>query len=127
MDSFSLKILKKYHSHPSLTLRQLGKILNEDEFSLSEPVSLLKQKGYLRIEHNYSIFEGIKDDDPISLYCPLVLTFRGKTALEEAKKISKKERNAWIRYIITTVISLLAIIISAIALLSELGLIQLRP
>lgn len=41
---------------------------------------------------------------------------------------AKKERSAeWIRYIITTFIAILALILSAIALGSELGLIQLVP
>lgn len=105
MDTFSLNLLKIYRAHSHLTLGQLRSIIKEDEFLLSEPVSLLKKEGYLRVEHNYSIFEGVKDDDPDSLYCPLELTFRGRAVLDEECKISRKERTAWIRYAITTTIA----------------------
>ena len=37
----------------------------------------------------------------------------------------RKERAAWIRYIITTVIAVIAIIIAGISLAAELGLLQL--
>lgn len=78
MDSLSLKILKVYRSRQTLTLSQLGAILNEDTFSLSEPVILLRKQGYLRVEPNHAALEGIKADDPISVDDPLELTFVGK-------------------------------------------------
>ena len=123
MDSTSLKILEIYQSRQSLTIQQLAIVMNVDPLTLSEPVLLLLNRNYLRAEPSYVALHTVVAVP--SLDTPLEITFPGKAAIEYEKKLSKKERVNKIRYVINTALSLLAIIISALALLSELGLIQL--
>ena len=53
-------------------------------------------------------------------------TGRGADYLMYRKRVSHKERVEWIRYIVTTVIAIVAIILAGISLASELGLILLQ-
>lgn len=55
------------------------------------------------------------------------LTDAGKCYFENKKDKSREKRAEWIRYIITTVIAIFALLIAAISLAAQLGLLQLQP
>jgi len=64
MDEFSLKILMKYRTRKSLTLTQLGAILNQSPVDLAQYVLRLMEKSYLHIE---PIYAQMHDPDPDGL------------------------------------------------------------
>lgn len=108
MDSTSLQILKIYQSRQSLTTQQLAIVMNADPYFLSEPVLLLLKQNYLRPEPNYVASHTVVAAP--SLDTPLEITFLGKAAIENEKRLSKKERNDLIRYSITTAIAVASFI-----------------
>lgn len=108
MDKLSKKILEEYAIRPSMSLLQLGAVLNTDFMSLSVPVNYLREKDFLQIEPNHAMINNMKQSDLISMNTPLKISYPGQIALEENRKISREKRNELIRYIITTAIAMAA-------------------
>lgn len=125
MDSFSLEILKLYNSRQRLSLIQLGAVMNRSPIDLGQYVIRLKEKSYLCIAPDYAAFQTPDQEGLISPDTPIQITIDGKEFLEDQKRINKQQRTDSIRYAITTGIALLALIISVIALIAQLGLIRL--
>lgn len=92
-----------------LTKHGLSEHVNADHV-----VEVLRSMGYVTYRKN-----------PDGRICEINLTDSGKCYFEKKKDISHEKRVEWIRYIITTVIAALALIIAAIALAAQLGLVQL--
>ena len=93
---------------PYLTKNGLSKTVDADHV-----VEVLRSMGYVTYSKN-----------PDGRICEINLTDSGKCYFEKKKDISHEKRIEWIRYIITTVIAALALIIAAIALAAQLGLVQ---
>ncbi len=116
MDDFSFKILQLYATRSSLTLIELGAILNNDPINLAEVINYLRKQGYLHIENNYATIKNLNDNSLVGLNTPLVISFEGKAALEKEIKSRKhycyNELRAWI----TLAIAILAFFLSIISL-----------
>ena len=110
MDSLSKKILEEYVVRHSMDLSQLSAVLRTDWDQLSDPVSYLRKKGFLQIEANHLILQDMKQDDLISLDTPLEISYLGRVALEEEKKLSVKEFWSEFRAWVTLVIAVAAFI-----------------
>lgn len=110
MDKQSKLILKIYSTRRYLDISQLSAIMNQYSGDLYEIVAFLRKKEFLRIDPNYASLNHLSNDAPVSVQVPLEITFKGKAALEEEQKLSREERNEWVRYWITTVIALAAFI-----------------
>lgn len=110
MDTFSLKILKMYNNRPCLSISQLSAIFDVPPLALSEYVTRLRRKSYIRVESNHAVLHGITSDSPIELDTPLEITIDGKEVVETANQMDKQRRNDLIRYIITTAIAIAAFV-----------------
>lgn len=108
MDKLSKKILEEYSIRPTMSLLQLGAVLNTNHMSLSIPVNYLREKGLLQIEPNHAMLHNIKQSDLITMDTPLEISYLGQISLEEDQKISREKRNELIRYIITTAVAVAA-------------------
>lgn len=116
LDKISKAILEAYAHRKNLSISQLSAIANASPFDFLEPISVLREKKYLRIESNHATTKEMNADAPISFDTPLEITFQGRAALEEDNRLSKEKRNAWIRYIITTAIAVVALIVSIVSI-----------
>lgn len=110
MDRTSIDLLKIFASRKSLSLNQIGAILNRDCLIICEPINYLLKLGFLRIEPEYASLKELSNDGPISLDCPLEITFAGRVALENVRKQLKEKRTESTRYWITTAIAIAAFI-----------------
>lgn len=111
MDSGSLKILELLSNRVSLTIGNLAAIFNTDYAIIIEVVQQLLKLGYIRIE------DSVVNEDSLLMGTPIAITYLGYVVIEQEKKANRKEKLAWARYIITTLIAFAALIISIISLL----------
>lgn len=119
MDDFSFKILQIYATRTSLTLIELGAILNCDSISLAEVVNYLRKQDYLHIKDDYAIAETLNNSNSISLNTPLVISFIGKIAIEKEIKCRKHNYYSELRSWITLAIAVLAFFLSIISLVLQ--------
>ena len=110
MDTFSLKILRMYDSRATLSISQLSAVFDVPALDLSEYVTRLRRKSYIRVESNYAVLHEITSASPIEIDTPLEITIDGKEAVETANQLDKQRRNDLIRYVITTAIAVAAFI-----------------
>lgn len=113
MDDISFNLLKLFQERNSLSLIELGAILNCSAISLAEPIHYLREMNYLRVKS----FHQDTDDDSISLRDSLAITFEGKAALEIEQKSRRHFKYTEYRAWITLAIAILAFILSVISLL----------
>lgn len=118
MDAVSLKILRVYSSRQKLTLIELGAIMNASPVDLGQYVLRLKDKAYLCVSPDYAALRPSEEKDSIGPDTPLQITIDGKEALEDHDRTEKKN-------CMNTAFSVIAIVISLLALLAQLGLIPL--
>lgn len=126
MEENTLAVLMLYQERQILSLVQLGAILDLPPEGLFERVDWLFSHGYLCVEPRYAQMnaEAIVGK-PITLDMPLQITIDGQAAIERYDKECKQRKRDLIRYSITTAIAALALILAAISLAAQLGLIQL--
>ena len=126
MEENTLTVLMLYQEHQILSLVQLGAILDLPPEGLFERVDWLFSHGYLCVEQRYAQMnrEAIAEK-PIPFNMPLQITIDGQAAIERYDKERKQRKRDFIRYSITTAIAALALILAAISLAAQLGLIQL--
>lgn len=114
MNNLSFEILQLYSSRSSLSLLQLGAILNKDAFNLAEPINYLRAKDYLKIEPNHAMLNSLSDKEFISLDTPLVITYLGKIAIESEAKERQHFKFTEFRAWVTLAIALIALILSIV-------------
>ncbi len=115
MDTISKILLELFNLKGSLTIHQLTALVDIPFDTLVHYVSYLRNKNYIKIDSNHAS-DDLENNASLHITTPLVITVNGKIALEEVKRLSKERRNDFIRYIITTAIAVIALIISIIAL-----------
>lgn len=115
MDSYSLRILAEYVKHKSLTLVQLGAILDQSSVDLAQYVLRLMEKSLLEIERNYALMNKPSPEGVIGVDVPLVLTIDGRELLEAEARKEKERRKARRHRIINTVIAVLSLIVSIVS------------
>lgn len=123
LDDASSAILRLYAERTKLTLIELAAIANASPMSFVDPINALRDEGYLRIEYNHLVGRkaATGSADGISFDDPLEITFKGRTALEQQDKLTKEKRNERIRYIITTSIAVVALIVSIVSIALQFG------
>lgn len=119
MDLFSLKILALYSSRKSLTLTQLGAILNQSPVDLVQYVLRLLDKSLLSIEPIYAKMHEPAPEGTIEIDIPLVLTIDGRNLLETETRKEKERRDTKKHLIINTVIAGLALIVSILSVILQ--------
>lgn len=128
MEEQALTILNLYNERQILSLIQLGAILDLPPEGLQERVDWLYCHGYLCIEPRFAQVNGtsnVKNLNGLSFNTPLQITIDGQAALQARQRMDKQQKRDNIRYAITTAIAVLALVLAAISLAAQLGLIQL--
>lgn len=106
MDKLTMGILDLYQKRGSLAIAQLSAILDSDWITVSKPINYLRKLEFLKVDPNHPEAKNSTPTSSVSAHIPLVITYEGIVALEEAKKISNSKKIEWIRYGITTAIAL---------------------
>lgn len=87
--------------------------------NLAGPVIYLKNQDYLNVEQNYAQLESMKTDDPIGFDTPLVLSDKGKAAIDNEKKARKYHCLNEIRAWFTLLIAAAALAVSIVSLILQ--------
>lgn len=119
MDRMSSGLLEVFKSKGSLSLSQLSAILDVGIFDLSEPISVLRKQGYLRIEPNHCTVHELSQTDSISLDTPLVITFEGRAALDNHQQDRRSKKFNDLRAWITLAIACASFVLAVISLLLQ--------
>jgi len=102
MDKATLSLLKLFNERHSLSLIQLGAILNIDYFTLLDPVHYMMEQKYI-CKGNAALLEHL-EGDTISPDTPLEITYFGRISIKQAKKehlhFKYIEFRAWMTLII---------------------------
>lgn len=107
MNDYSLSLLQVFKDRHRLSLSELGAILNTSPLLLSGPIKELVENDYLKPDF---------PNDEILLNTRLELTGKGMLAFADLQKRQKNFRYSEFRNWTTTVIAVLAFILSIIAL-----------
>ena len=96
MDNTAYKLLELFNQRTSLSLLELAAILNVECRSIAEATYCLLDSGYLR----KAITPDCDQESDFSFNLPLMITYKGKAALEEHRKTKRyywfNELRAWI-------------------------------
>lgn len=110
----AMKIICDFHASKkpghSIGPQYLTKHGLTERVNAEHVVEILRSMGYVTYSRN-----------PDGRIYEINLTDSGKCYFEKKKDISHEKRVEWIRYIITTLIAILALIIAAISLSAQLG------
>lgn len=114
VDKFSLELLRLFYKRETLSLNDLAAIYDVNFFSFAKPIDYLIAIGYLEIDTNYAIIHG-SDLTPES---PIILTQKGKIALESELTNRRififTEFRAWF----TLAIAVISLIVSIVAIIN---------
>ena len=111
MTKEQLKLLKEISEGKEVNVREM-------DSTTKELVHFLRTSGAV----DYDRYQNTETGEHLLL---VKITEQGKMILFDAKSQKRSKRAEWIRYIITTVIAALALVLAGISLAAQLGLISL--
>lgn len=116
MDPFSLVVLHTYSTRVSLSLVQLGAILDISPLDLVEIVDSLRHEALIQVSPSYP---PIAADGLIPTDLPFVITMKGRGVLETDREKRKHFKYNEFREWAAIGIALIALAVSIIALLKQ--------
>ena len=116
MNSLSLKLLCILFKRGTLSLHDLGIILETNSIELSDAMSDLLKQGAVEIVPSYASLHG----NTLTLKAPLQITYLGKTLLEQEYRSNKHSKLHEFRAWATLAISALTLLVAAITLFLQI-------
>lgn len=119
MEDNVLLILELYEERQILSLVQLAAIVDVEPVMVFERVNWLYQHGYVCLEPRYARANNLTGNEPITINTPLLITLEGQAALQNRHRTVHQQKKEDIRYIITTVIAVAALITAIVSIVLQ--------